>query len=523
MIRLKAAHMRGKIPQSCRNHGRFSRQALMQFLVLILSVLLLPATCKKAAEIPGILLKPPGEGPEVTDSSPRPGSGGVKPETKVYLQFDRPMNKRSVQDSFSLSGTVRASGSFRWEGNRLYYDLDRPLQPGESYELTLSKNASDTEGKTLALPYYVSFFAGSRVDGPGIESSIPAPNATGAPPGTAIEINFSRPMDESSVEKAFSINPSMEGFIQWSEDSISFRFMPYKSLEVGRSYQINVSSDARDREGIALANRYSSNFQVGDDFESPEVLNVYTSGNPVSLMEGRTGILKNSTFTIKFNEPMHYQKTLESVTLRERNGSPPVNVELSWSENFTELKVEPSMALEPETEYRLRVGTGAMDQSGNTLDSPFTLDFTVDDPSGELNSGFLTLKEVRKVYPARTRIFEFGEDQINELPLPAPHEAGWSSEFELEFSHSIRKSTALPENITVHQIAGAFSSSVYIESIKFPEDGRIVSLMVRGLHPNIYRLSIKGQRNGIKSTKGQAASSTRMKSDQVVYFRPEEG
>ncbi|MBI41075.1 MAG: hypothetical protein CMF59_15870 [Leptospiraceae bacterium] len=497
---------------------------IIRFLILSVMLLAMSAAspmCKKTAEIPGLLLDPASDRPRVSNSSPRPGESGIDPESPIYLEFDRKMNKRSVQDSFSFSGTGPASGEFQWVDNRMYYRLDEPLEVGQSYELTLRKNASDAKGETIGLPYYLSFHVGSTVDAPVVESSTPSPNASDATPGTSIEVTFSRPMTTSSVESAFSILPSIEGTTAWSDSNTRFTFMPYDPLEVGRTYQVSITTEASDLEGITLNKRYSSNFQVGDDFQAPEVENVFASGNPVSLLEGRTGILKNSKFTVEFSEAMHYQETPDSVTLRERNGSPAVDARLTWNENFSELEIDPSEPLKPETEYRLRVGTGARDQAGNPLPEPFTLDFTVDSSAG-INSGFLSLEMIQKVFPLEDTNIQWGESHISTLELPAPYDGGWSAVFELEFSHSIERASVLPENVTIAKVAGAFPGTVYIKSIQFLEDQKRISLEIRGLRPNLYRLTITGRRDGLHSTPTEADSSTWMESDQVIYFRPEE-
>lgn len=482
--------------------------------------------CKKAADIPGLLFSDPGEHPRVTRSSPLPGQNGVALDTPIFIEFDRSMDRQSVQDSFSFSGTASSEGEFRWVGNRLYYDLDKPLSPGASYELTLGKNAIDKDGRTLGIPYYLSFYAGSRVDAPVIESMTPAPSADSAPPGTAIEILFSRSMNPASVVRAFQISPAVEGAIEWENQNQKLIFMPYRALEVGRSYSAIIAKGAKDTEGIEIANRFSATFQVGDDFDAPAVVNVYESGNPVSISDNGTGILKNSKFTIEFDEPMHYKQTLRATSIRKRDGGPALNAQLSWSENFKELQIDPSEPLEPETEYRIRIGTSATDQAGNRLEDVFTLDFTVDNSSGGFNSNFLSLLRVKKVYPGDIEELSSNQTEITTVELPSAYGGGWSAIIQLEFSHPVDTSSLLPENVTISSLAGSFSGSVHIKSVEFDGtesfSGNIVRLELRNLFPNLYRLRIRGSRSGVRSRGRTGELSTWMSDDRVIYFRPAE-
>jgi len=62
--------------------------------------------------------------PQVSNYSPSTRSGPVPASSSIVMQFDQPMNQRSVERRFRVTPPVE--GVFIWEGNTLIY---RPLEP----------------------------------------------------------------------------------------------------------------------------------------------------------------------------------------------------------------------------------------------------------------------------------------------------------------------------------------------------------------------------------------------------------
>ncbi len=500
----------------------FSRSLIVGIIALA-SV----GACEKAADIPGILLSDPaGARPKVINSSPLPGQNAVELNVPIFVEFDRKMDEESVEDSFSFTGSSPAPGDFQWVGNRVYFVTESSLTPGSNYELTLRGTATDEDGARLEIPYYLSFFAGTRIDAPELQTMTPAPNAQNAPPDTTIELVFSRAMDRTSAEEAFRIAPSIDGSITWEDGDTRMVFLPYSPLGVGQSYSVTVTTQGTDSEGIRLANQFSATFQVGDDFQPPSVVSLFESGNPTALVMDQTGISKDSSFRITFDESMHYSNTRNATSLRERDSGAAINGTYSWNGDFTELTFNPSEPLDPETEYRFRVGTGATDEAGNALQNVYSVDFLVDNSAGTLNSEYLQLVEVRKVYPLSADILSMDPADISPVTVPGPYTgSSWTAIIEFEFSHDLKEASVLPENLTIAKVAGPYPSSVFLKTIQFVGSGSLSSNVIRleiaGLHPNLYRLRLYGSRTGIESETAPGESSTWMPENSVIYFQPE--
>jgi hypothetical protein len=65
-----------------------------------------------------------------------------------------------------------------------------------------------------------------------------------------IVVAFDQPMDQASVEGAFSIEPEVEGRFHWKKNDLVFT--PAEPLERGESYQVTVAESAKSAAGLPL-------------------------------------------------------------------------------------------------------------------------------------------------------------------------------------------------------------------------------------------------------------------------------
>lgn len=78
---------------------------------------------------------------------------------------------------------------------------------------------------------------------------------------TVIVIRFSEPMDQTSVENAFSI-PGVTGSFTWNENGDEMTFTPSALLAEDESYQVTIWDTARDRTRTALKHPYQFGFRT---------------------------------------------------------------------------------------------------------------------------------------------------------------------------------------------------------------------------------------------------------------------
>ena len=85
---------------------------------------------------------------------------------------------------------------------------------------------------------------------PQVQAAGPAGDLTAAP--SSVSVTFSEPMNESTVEDAFSIAPSVGGTFSWSNGSKTLTFRPSQAFALGTSYTVTIGTGATDLAGNSL-------------------------------------------------------------------------------------------------------------------------------------------------------------------------------------------------------------------------------------------------------------------------------
>ncbi|MEA3324277.1 MAG: cohesin domain-containing protein, partial [Euryarchaeota archaeon] len=121
------------------------------------------------------------------------------------------------------------------------YTNDTPPQPGDMVTkngvVNVTGGAADTTPPTIT------------------DSS---PTGTGVPVTTDVTVTFDEAMNQTSAEDAFSIEPDVTGVFIWSENTMSFNLG--EDLADNTTYDVTISTDAKDLAGNALADPSTWNF-----------------------------------------------------------------------------------------------------------------------------------------------------------------------------------------------------------------------------------------------------------------------
>ncbi len=478
--------------------------------------------CSKAADIPGLLLTSGAAvRPRVSLSSPSELTPTVPADVPIFAEFNVFMEEESARRAFILTGTSPSTGTFSWEGKRLNYILNQNLTPGNSFLLQISSTAKSKDGYTMDVDYLVHFVVGSRVDAPAVLAATPGDGQQNVDPSSVIRLVFSRSMDRASVENAFQISPSAPGDFTWDTDSRGFTYTPRSPLSFAALYTAVLSTGAKDMEGISISDSFRMTFQAGIDFTRPFVTAVYESGSAAALTDGQTGIYKDSSFIVNFSEQMQYSRTENSFSLVKLLDGSTVTGAINFTPSFASLLFDPAAALEPDCAYRLTVSASAGDIAGNTLQNPLTLDFTVNNSAGAVNSDYLAvgrIEEIDGVNPPD--LIAIGSDVS--IVTVNPLFSTTNVRIAVVLNHSLSRGSAM-ENFSLTKVLGTNVGSSSRQGISFGSEGSLVDnvlyLDFADLgYNNVYRLILFGGRNALKSKSSGSETGTWMSGDTTVYF-----
>lgn len=231
-----------------------------------------------------------------------------------------------------------------------------PLDPSTDYRVRVAAGLTDQTGGVLRNEYVWSF----RTIDPMVEEVLPQTDF--ASPTEPITITFNQEMDLMSLRSALRVVRSdgalVVGATTISGTSVIVR--PDAPLERGASYTIIVDAGARSARGNGvLAETFSSSFRV-----APLPALVTTRPAPGDVVSPDYGGL-----TLIFSTPMDWTTVSQNLVIE------PALTNVYTSEYETEFTIYAQF--EPDTEYRVTIGSAARDLYGVALGRDVTATFRV--------------------------------------------------------------------------------------------------------------------------------------------------
>ncbi|MDH5654272.1 MAG: Ig-like domain-containing protein [Spirochaetia bacterium] len=485
------------------------------FFSTIFTFIMLHSACGGKNYFPEsfLYLMIPENPPVILKSVPDPAVKILPEGTSISILFDRDMDHKSVESSFTLTGPGQPEGIFRWESAKLIYELKEPPVPGGSYILNLNGNASSAKGIKMEKEYIVHFTSGSSSDFPEIISSFPAGSETDIDLDSEIQVIFTKPMNPNAVQKSFNLSPHKDGTFLWNGDFTVLTFQPNLPFDHAVMYNVRISTEAEDHQGIFLQKNFNLTFQTGTDFTPPFISSLHVQGNPAALEAGST-VSRNASFLIKFSEKMDYSSVPSCTEMIQSDSRSSVKGILFWDSLFQTLTFTPEIPLSPESKYELFVSTCARDLSGLHLEKDYILPF-------QTNPDYLKILSAESIYPLSETITLSSD--FSQPSNPVSTDNG-NLEILVHFSHTV-DAGSIPSNINLNRKIDrlpegphAFFTSILPGTFKgFPDTTVLIS--ISGLSPaDEYALEFIGGRNGILSSYNLQESPVWMQQNPIIFI-----
>lgn len=183
-----------------------------------------------------------------------------------------------------------------------------------------------------------------------------------------IKVVFTQPMDTSSVEKAFRIEPQIPGRFEWSQNSL--QFYPDKPFEVGQNFAVTIDKSAKSLIQKSLTEDYIENFEIT---VAPKVLLISPNADSENIPV-------DNKITVLFDRPMTSLTTLEQGSAQ----APDIKIEPSVSGRFKWLGTN-TIAFIPDhlkyaTKYTVTIPKGTKSADGGTTEEDFVTSFSTPKP-----------------------------------------------------------------------------------------------------------------------------------------------
>lgn len=215
-----------------------------------------------------------------------------------------------------------------------------------------------------------------------VVSITPVNNSVNVAPNTAVQITFSEPVDAGTVNSGtvkLSLGTSSVSTSQTiSGDGTIVTLTPTQALAETQTYTIVVTTQVKDRNGIALAQQFTSTFATGD-YVPPSVIQVLPVNN-ANQVQLNTEI--KVTFSEPLNEVQQFSEVIKVFPVGLANNLISGNYTLSNDKKFVVFIPD---SLSSNVLYQISV-TGQKDAVGNIQSTVFNSTFrTIDNTAPILN------------------------------------------------------------------------------------------------------------------------------------------
>ncbi len=201
-----------------------------------------------------------------------PSGGEIIPNEEIKISFSQPMDRRSVEENFSI--TPKVSGVFRWLDDSNVTFVPENIQFETKYDMKIPKATKSKSGGFMTQDIGKTFTTIGKVIA---ESFYPANGLGAIGINNQLKITFDQEVDKKSAEEKFSIEPSIEGVFSWARNTLIFT--PAKSLAYGTKYTLSLKEGVKSIMGLDSAVAFLSQFTTQDQtikLDVPSFLQKYS-------------------------------------------------------------------------------------------------------------------------------------------------------------------------------------------------------------------------------------------------------
>jgi hypothetical protein len=323
--------------------------------------------------------------PKISLVTPSENSIDITLNSNIQVTFGENMDHSYTENAFSITPFV--SGDFLWSGNVMIFDPDVNLTPFTTFQVVISASAKDTAGNSLdgngngvaqGSPTDDFSWEFTTAIPPKIESTLPESGSIDTLLDTSIILNFTKSMDKSSVENAFSYTNGSytwdvkDGMVLWTNEFKTFTFMPDSDFDFGTEYQVTIAYTAMDTDNIFLdvdedgipgepdEDNYTWSFRTIP--ASPQIIST-------SPEHGSNFILTNTTVQVTFSKSMNKGSVLSALSFTDGiikfSSSNGVT---SWSNEDKTMIFTPYIKFQNEVMYTFTIDHSARDTEDIFLD-----------------------------------------------------------------------------------------------------------------------------------------------------------
>jgi len=178
---------------------------------------------------------------------------------EIEISFSKSMNCYITETNIIISGYY-GKVYYQWENHdkTVRIILVDPLEKGNKYTLKIGRGCECAEGFDLGYDLSVDFFTyGSDEDFYVVSTTPIDGNSIDILDGFEIEIEFSLPVDYTTIYDKVIINPELTYNYSFSEDRKILSLSILEHMDVGEAYNVTIKEELAAFSGRSLCKEYT--------------------------------------------------------------------------------------------------------------------------------------------------------------------------------------------------------------------------------------------------------------------------
>lgn len=260
----------------------------------------------------GIISYPMIPAPTVQGYLLKGGTREISVNAPFKITFSQLMTNSSVEKNFQIEPAV--AGKFEWKGNTLIYRPENQLKVGDSYKITIGKEAVSLLQKPLESEYSEFY---KVVAAPKVLLMTPNNGSESVPADAKINIMFDRPVTGLTTLEAgrenfpnIKIEPNLRGRFKWL-GTTTLQFIPEK-LTLATTYKVTVPAGTEVLDGGMTEEEISTSFET-----------IRPDAQSMISIDAQSDVYfsPNSKFKVTFNQQVDLASAAASIKLHRVDGN----------------------------------------------------------------------------------------------------------------------------------------------------------------------------------------------------------
>lgn len=187
-------------------------------------------------------------------SSFKPTSDGVLVNQDIKIVFSDSMQRKSVEENFSISPAIEGNFSWSEDNKTLIYKPATQMPYETTFQITVKKGALNEKGAYLPEDVKFSFKTIGRI----WASLSPRNGATGVSVKTPVKVYFNQSVDQKSAIEHFQINPETEGSFSFNGNTMIFQ--PSLPFSPQTTYKVKILPGVKSIYGLDSNQTFETSF-----------------------------------------------------------------------------------------------------------------------------------------------------------------------------------------------------------------------------------------------------------------------